>query len=55
MERIVNKSKSFREAADWDIQQHVAMTPQERIRTARLLQKKVYPDAKDVRECHKND
>ena len=53
MERIVNKAKNFEEAQIWDIQQHLQMTPQERMDVARLLKRKVYPlDAKDVRACH---
>ena len=54
MERIVYKAKNFKEAQEWDIQQHLQMTPQERLDVARLLKLKVYPpDAKDVRACHR--
>jgi hypothetical protein len=54
MERVVHKSRSFEEAAEWDVRQQVAMSPQERIRAARALQRRAYPGrAKDVRECHK--
>jgi hypothetical protein len=54
MERIVHKSQSFREAQRWDIKQHLAMTPRERIRVARELQRKVYSSkTKDVRACHR--
>ena len=55
MERIVNKTRDFREADEWDIQQHLRMSPQERMRVARMLKDRVYSsDAKDVRACHEN-
>ena len=53
MERVVHKSKSFEDAREWDIRQHLAMTPQERILAVRAMQKRAYPNAKDVREWHK--
>lgn len=54
MDRIVHKSRSFREADAWDREQQRQMTPQERILAVRELQRRVYgPDAKGVRECHK--
>ena len=43
MERIVHKSHDFKSAAEWDIEQHVRMSPQERMRAARALKDKVYP------------
>ena len=53
MERIVHKTRDFRAADAWDIEQHLRMTPQERMRVARMLKDRVYPpDAKDVRACH---
>ena len=53
MERVVHKAKSFKEADEWDIQQQVAMTPQERLDAAKELRDRVYPPPnKDVRECH---
>ncbi len=56
MQRIVNKSYDFESAQEWDIEQHLRMTPQERQRAARLLKERAYPqDSKDVRECHKTD
>ncbi len=42
MERIVHKSKSFKEAEKWDRIQQAVMTPQERIRAVRVLQQKVF-------------
>lgn len=56
MERIVHKSHDFESAAAWDIEQHVRMSPQERMRVARILKDRVYsPDAKDVRACHETE
>ena len=53
MERMVHRASSHDEARAWDIQQHVGMTPEERLRAARLLKDRAYPqDSKDVRECH---
>jgi hypothetical protein len=53
MERVVNKARSFEEAAELDLRQHVAMTPQERMRAARILKERVYSNnAKDVRAWH---
>jgi hypothetical protein len=53
MERVVHKAKSFKEAEDWDIEQQVAMTPEQRLRAAKELRDRVYPaTAKDVRACH---
>ena len=54
MERVVHIAKSHKEADEWDLQQQIAMTPQERIRAVRELQRQFYPQpAKDVRACHK--
>lgn len=54
MERIVHKSKSFAEAREWEIEQEVRMTPEERMRAARALKDRAYPpDSRDVRECHR--
>ena len=53
MERIVHKTHDFRAADDWDIQLHLRMSPQERMRVARMLKDRVYSsEAKDVRACH---
>jgi hypothetical protein len=55
MERVVHKAKSFQAATDWDIQQHISMSPQERMRAALDLKRRAYPkQTKDVRECHRN-
>ena len=54
MERVVHKAATFAEAALWDVQQQVETSPQERMRAARALRRRVYPaDAKDVREWHR--
>jgi hypothetical protein len=55
MERVVHRALSHEDAARWDVEQHVAMTPDERLRAARVLKDRVYPtDAKDVRACHES-
>ena len=54
MERVVKKSRNFREADAWDRRQNLALTPEERIQIAHALRKRAYPaNAKDVRECHR--
>ena len=53
MERVIHKAKSFKEADEWDIQQQIAMTPEQRLRAAKELRDRVYPaNPKDVRACH---
>jgi len=53
MKRIFHKSKSYREAEAWDIQQCIRMTPDERQAAALELRKRVYGrNAPDVRECN---
>ena len=53
MERVCHKAKGFKEADEWDIQQQVAMTPEQRLAAAKTLRDRVYPsDAKDIRACH---
>lgn len=53
MERIVHKARSFEEAAEYDVRQQLAMTPQERVDAARELQRRFYGPSPDIRECHK--
>ncbi len=54
MERVVHKSKSFREADLWTLAQYREMTPDERIAAARVLQRSVYgKDLPDVRATWK--
>lgn len=51
---IVHRSMSHAEARDWDIEQHVSMTPEERQAVARVLKRRAFPlDSKDVRACHR--
>jgi len=52
VERIVNKAKNYEAAAAWDAQQQICMSPQERIRAARLLQRRVFGRRADVRASH---
>ncbi len=55
MERVVHKAKGFKEADEWDIQQQVTMTPEQRLRAAKELRDRVYPaNSKDIRACHTN-
>jgi hypothetical protein len=54
MERIVHKASSFQEADRWDVEQQVSMSPEERLRAARVLKDRAFPaDSKDVRACHR--
>jgi len=51
--RVFRKSRNFAEAEEWDIQQHVQMTPEERQEAAYQLRKRVYgKKAPDVREFY---
>ena len=53
MDRVVHKAKNFAAAAQWDIEQQIQMTPQERQLIARRLRERVYGrKIKDVRACH---
>ena len=53
MKMVVNIAKNFAEAEQWDIEQQVNMTPNERMAIAKVLKDRVYGlDARDVRECH---
>jgi len=55
IEPIAQKTRSWEEADRWDVQQHVSMTHQERLRVARALKDRVYSrTAKDVREWHRS-
>jgi len=55
VERVVNKTRSFEQAAEWDVRQQVAMTPRQRMRIARELKERAYPsNAKDVRAWHRS-
>jgi len=51
MERIVNIAKNQKEARQWDIQQALKMTPEERQAAARILRERAYgTNVPDVRE-----
>jgi hypothetical protein len=53
MKWVVHKAKSFKEADEWDIQQQVSMTPEQRLAAAKVLRDRAYPsDTKDIRACH---
>jgi hypothetical protein len=53
MERVVHISRSFEEAEQWDIEQNLAMSPDERFSAAKELRERVYgADRPDVREFH---
>lgn len=53
MERIFNKAKNHKEAEEWDIKQHLNMTPEERKKVAHELKKRFYgenpPDVRSVK------
>jgi len=53
MERIVNRTASFSDAQEWDIEQQIRMTANERMKAAAELKLRAYgPNAPDVRECN---
>jgi hypothetical protein len=55
VERVVNKAANFAEADEWEIRQHLAMTPQERMRAAKALKERMFPGKNpDVREWHRS-
>ena len=54
MERVCNKAKNYKEAEEWDIYQHLSMTPEERQDAAKELRKRVYGyKTIDVRESNR--
>ena len=53
MERVFKESRNFRQAEEWDILQHISMTPEQRQEASEQLRNRVYGnDAPDVREAH---
>lgn len=55
MERIVNITKNFEEARQWEIEQGLAMTPDERMSVVKSLIERVYgKNQPDVREIKSN-
>lgn len=54
MEAVVNKAKTFAEADQWDVQQQVRITPNERMRIAKALKDRAFPKPHiDIREWHR--
>lgn len=52
MKRVLKKSRSFKEAEQWDILQNVQMTPEQRQEAATELRKRIYgKNAPDVRKA----
>ena len=52
--RIFKKSTNFKEAEDWDIQQYLQMSSEERQEIARILRERVFgKDVPDIREVYK--
>jgi len=49
MERVVYKAASFHDADKWDQTQQKAMTPQERMRVAKALRDRAYPNGTNLR------
>lgn len=55
IEPVVHRANSHAEARDWDIEQHVSMTPEQRQAVARTLKRRAFPaDVKDVRAWHRD-
>jgi hypothetical protein len=53
MERVFKESKNFTQAEEWDILQHIRMTPEQRQEASKQLRDRVYGNhAPDVREAH---
>ena len=53
MEPVFQRSRSFKQAGEWDILQHVRMTPEQRQEASEQLRDRVYgKDAPDVRKAH---
>ena len=53
-QRIFKKSANFKEAEEWDIQQHIQMSSEERQDIARILRERVYGnEIPDIREVYK--
>jgi hypothetical protein len=49
--RVVHKSLSFAEAEEWDIRQHISLTPEQRQAIARELKRRRWGDnPPDVRQ-----
>jgi hypothetical protein len=52
MERVFQRSKNFKQAEEWDILQHIRMTPEQRQEASEQLRDRVYgKHAPDVRKA----
>ena len=55
MKKVVNKTKSFQKADQWDVSQNTALTLKERLRIAEQLKQRVYtgkePDVRKTSIC----
>jgi hypothetical protein len=55
VERIVHKAASFAEANEWEIRQHLELTPQQRMRAAKAIKERMFPGRNvDIREWHRS-
>ncbi len=56
MKRVFHKSENFKDAEEWDVLQHIQMTPEERQEVAAELKKRVYgKEPLDVRQKYKKE
>ena len=54
IERIFHKAKNFKEAEEWDIQQQIKMSHEERQMVSKVLRERVYgKDTVDVKKAHR--
>jgi hypothetical protein len=44
MKRVFHKSKNFKEAEEWDVLQHARLTPEQRLKAAAELKRRVFGD-----------
>ena len=44
MKKVFHKSKNFKEAEEWDVLQHARLTPEQRLKAAAELKKRVFGD-----------
>ncbi len=52
MERVFQRSRNFKQAEEWDILQHIRMTPEQRQEASEQLRDRVYgKHAPDVRKA----
>ena len=54
MERVVHISKSFEEAEEWEFQQNISMTPQERLDIMQRLREEYYIFKNENRTIYKD-